>query len=120
MTEMGSLDVPTLVARYEDAALQHRLAIDAGDHKQANRHHDVIAAVYRELRRRGRAAQQALLPLLRHAEPGVRGWAAAHAMEFSPTDGEPVLIELASAPRALGMSASMTLRLWREGKLVFP
>ena len=30
----------------------------------------------------------------------VRGWAAAHALEFAPADGEPVLERLAGSPEA--------------------
>jgi hypothetical protein len=115
-----TLQIDALLARYAEAAAAHRAAVDAADHRLANRHHDEVAAVYRELRRRGEAAQRELLPLLRHADPGVRAWAAAHALEFAPIEGEPVLTELAEVPKALGMSATMTLREWRAGRLRFP
>jgi len=120
MADLTLFDVPSLVSQYADAALANRRAIDNGDHRTANRHYEIVAAIYRELRRRGADAQRALLPLLTHPEPGVRAWAAAHAMEFAPADGEPVLTALTNAPKALGMSATMTLRQWREGKLIFP
>ena len=55
--------------------------------------HAEIAAVYRELRRRGPDDQGALLELLQHDDAGVRLWAAAHALEFAPERGEPVAIE---------------------------
>jgi hypothetical protein len=120
MAALESLDVRDLLVRYGDAAKSHRLAIDAGDHKAANRYHDAIAALYRELRQRGSAAQRELLILLRQDDPGVRAWVAAHALEFAPAEGEPVLLELSMAPGALGMSATMTLREWRAGRLRFP
>lgn len=76
------------------------------------------AAVYRELR--ARAEEAALRPLLGHSDPGVRSWAGAHALEFSPRDGEKVLEELTAEPSLVGFNAQMTLETWREGKLRFP
>lgn len=55
--------VDALVSRYADAASAHQKASEQGDHKRANLQHDVVAAVYRELRRRGEA--EALLPATR-------------------------------------------------------
>ena len=113
--------VEQLVGRYAKAAMAHGRATEAGDHKKANRAYDELAAIYRELRRRGPDAQRALLPLLNDPEPGVCAWAASHALEFAPVEGEPVLRALESIPKSLvSFSAKMTLQQWREGKLQFP
>jgi len=50
----------------------------------------------------------------------VRIWAAAHALEFSPRDGEPVLVAIARLSEPIGFSAEMTLKEWRKGRLEFP
>jgi hypothetical protein len=43
-------------------------------------------------------------------------------MEFAPTEGEPVLTELAESEESgfIGFDAEMTLREWRKGRLRFP
>jgi len=109
-----------LIKRYVAAASGHRRATEEGNPRKANEQHDILAAAYRELRKRGLAAQRKLLPLLVHADVGVRIWAAAHALEFSPRDGEPVLVAIARLSGPIGFSAEMTLKEWRKGRLEFP
>jgi hypothetical protein len=105
-----------LVRLYERAAHDHRQATDA---EAGNKAAHLVALIYRELRKRGLAAQSLLLPLLDAPDFGVRGWAGAHALEFAPEKGEPVLEALSNEPRSLGFSARMTLKVWREGTLKF-
>jgi hypothetical protein len=121
MKHLDALPLDSLIQRYAEAAASHGAATETGDAPAANAAHQVVAACYRELRRRGLEAQQALLPLLDHPDVGVRSWAGAHALEFSPTDGERVLLGLSTQSRSLiGFAAKMTLSLWREGNLKFP
>jgi hypothetical protein len=68
----------------------HGQATLDGDLDVANENADRIAAIYRELRRRG--AESVLLTLLNSRDEGVLAWAAAHALEFAPERGEPVLV----------------------------
>ena len=117
-SDIAALTVDELVRRYAEAASAHQKASERGDHKSANPEHDVVAAVYRELRRRGE--REALLPLLAHAESAVRAWAGAHALEFAPEEGERVLEEVAAEPGLVGFDAKMTLQTWHEGNLRFP
>ncbi len=116
--DLTQVPVGELVSRYADAAAEHVEASEQGDYRRANPQHDVVAAVYSELRRRGEA--EALLPLLAHADPAVRSWAGAHALEFSAREGERVLEELAAEAGVVGLNAQMTLETWREGELRFP
>lgn len=121
MTEMEGETIEELVRRYADAAAIHGRATERSDYVKGNAAHEVISSVYRELRRRGPDAQSALLDLLSDPEPGVRCWAASHALEFSPPDGERVLSEIAGVPKSLvSFSARMTLKQWQDGKLRFP
>ncbi len=112
-------DGAELVGLYAEAAMvADRLDIPS---KLQNRAADCIARVYHELRSRGLEAQRLLLPLLNDPRPGVRSWAAAHALQFEPSAGEPVLRELAKdRPGLRGFSAEITLREWRAGRLKFP
>jgi hypothetical protein len=121
MPKIQQESISSLVERYTAAAASHGQATEAGDHKKANRAADSIAAIYRELRQRGADAQKHLLALLTHPDPGVRGWAGAHALEFAPSDGERALLQLATIRKSLvAFSAEMTLKVWREGRLRFP
>lgn len=113
-------DVVQLVNSYREAAKLHGEATESGDHKAANKAAERIAAIYAELRRRGAAAQAELLPLLAEPALGVRLWAASHALEFSPAEGEVTLKQLSAGGALLGMSADMTLKEWRAGRLRFP
>ena len=110
--------IEELVQEYERAAAAHGQALAAGDNRSANRSHDRIANAYRELRSRAEAHH--LLPLLSSEDGSVRLWAAAHALEFAPGEGEPVLLGLAARPGLLRARAEYTLKAWREGTLKFP
>jgi hypothetical protein len=110
--------IEELIQEYEQAAAAHGRALAAGDHRSANRAHDKVANAYRELRRRAAAPQ--LLPLLRSEDENVRAWVAAHALEFAPEPGEPVLLGLTARPGLLRVQAEYTLKAWREGTLKFP
>lgn len=49
-------------------------------------------------------------------EAGTRCWTASSILEFSPTEGERVLAELARTHKnAIGVTASLTLEQWKEG-----
>jgi hypothetical protein len=116
-----SADIETLVGWYARAAEAYGAT---NDPRAGNRQHDIIAAIYHELRGRGGDAQRALLKLRSHPSGSVRGWVGAHALEFSPDDGVEILEEVAKGPTEppafAGFDAEMTLREWRLGRLRFP
>jgi hypothetical protein len=115
---MSSASVEQLVSWYAEAAGAHLDASEEGNDESANQQHELLASVYRELRRR--SEREALLPLLSSENPGVRSWAGAHALEFAEQQGEKVLEELSHDPGLPGFDAQMTLAAWREGSLSFP
>jgi hypothetical protein len=111
-----SLTVELLVEKYRAASARHGHAIEAGNHKAANREYDVIVAISKELRARGGEAHRRLLGLLNDPEPGTRCWAASEALGFAPLEAEQVLAELAKVPRSLvGFTAELTLQQWKAG-----
>src|SRR5687768_1129810 len=112
--------IEALVQAYTIAAAKHGQAADDPDPGPSTQHAAVLEDVYHELRERGREAQLHLLKLLDHSNPDVRLWAASHALEFAPEEGEPVLKELLDCGGWAAVSADMTLEVWRQGKLVFP
>ena len=116
MKGLDTLSTDELVARYAEAARVHGEATVTGSHP-ANNEADLIAAAYRELRRRG---SELCAPRPAGETEGVTAWAGAHALEFAPEQGEPVLAKLAESPGLLGFGAQITLREWRAGRLTFP
>jgi hypothetical protein len=115
------VELDQLLAQYADAALTHRKASRDGKHKIANHAYDRLSAVVRELRERGPDAQKALLQLLHDERIEVRGWAAAHALEFDSERAASVLEAIAAGPASLEeFSAKMVLQQWRGGNLQFP
>lgn len=108
-----------LIRLYEKAAAEHSQANRRGDFKAGNPAADRVAAIYKVIRSRGLDHQRMLLPLLLSSDKGVRGWAAAHALEFEPRQAEAVLSELAKLEGLEGFSAKMTLKTWREGSFRF-
>jgi hypothetical protein len=116
MSAIDAMSTDELVAQYARAAERHGEATRVGE--AANAEADLIAAAYRELRRR--QSESALLALLGSQSEGIRAWAGAHALEFAPDRGEPVLAELAKSSGLIAFTAQMTLREWRAGRLRFP
>lgn len=115
--QVQGLTADQLVEKYRELSARHGRAIEAGNHKAANRDFDVIVAINKELRARGIEAHRELLTLLNDPEPGTRCWAATDVLEFAPREGEQVLAELAKVPRSLvGLTAEMTLRQWKAGE----
>ncbi|WP_428665989.1 DUF2019 domain-containing protein [Reyranella sp.] len=110
-----------LLEAYGSAAKKHHAANLVGDWRTGNPQATIVFAIYRELRRRGLEAQRALLSLLDEEDLGIRLWTAAHALEFDPDRGIPILEELAkTAPWPENFNAGMTLKLWKKGELSFP
>ncbi|MCO5050790.1 MAG: DUF2019 domain-containing protein [Verrucomicrobiae bacterium] len=118
--ETKNADVGMLLKLYVEAAVAHYCATEKGDYRTANRQHDVVAAAYRELRGRGIEAQRSLLVLLDHPNEAVRAWAAAHALEFAPDEGEPILQSIAKGSGVCKLNATITLDEWKKGALKFP
>ncbi|WP_177233706.1 DUF2019 domain-containing protein [Stigmatella erecta] len=115
--QVQGLTVDQLVEKYRELSARHGRAIEAGNHKAANRDFGVIVAINKELRSRGIEAHRELFKLLNDPEPGTRCWAATDVLEFAPREGEQVLAELAKVPRSLvGLTAEMTLRQWKAGE----
>jgi hypothetical protein len=119
-SQVQKAELVELIAAYSEAARTQGAATETGDYKTGNKASDLLAAIYSELRRRGREAQCVLLPLLSDNDPGVRLWSASHALEFSPSDGERVLEALIPVGRFIGLCAKTTLAEWRQGRLRFP
>ncbi|NOJ95879.1 DUF2019 domain-containing protein [Corallococcus sp. CA049B] len=110
--------IEELVQWYAESSVVYEQSLNAADSRSANRAADKISGTYRELRSRG--AESQLLPLLKSENETVRTHVAAHALEFAPELGEPVLLWIAKRPGFNGIAAHYALKAWREGTLEFP
>lgn len=88
--DFQGVSINQLAHEYVSAAIAHRNA-STSDYREANRQHDIVQDLYREIRCRERSAQNVLLGLLDHPDEAVRGWAAFHSLEFAPKEAERVL-----------------------------
>jgi hypothetical protein len=103
-----------LVHSFEKAAITHKELRSA---KEANRAFDEAVAIARELKRRDKQGLELLLALFQSPTPAIRMTAAGLLLPTAPDKAEPVLQQLTKEPRNIGLSAKMTLREWRAGRL---
>ncbi len=105
-----------LAQQFREATVERVPAIKQNDRKTINRLDDYAQAIYQELRSRGRASQDAMLPLLADDDRNVRGAAAAWVLDFAPDRAIPVLEALVETPMG-GIAASLaraSLIGWRQ------
>jgi len=108
-------DAASLIRDYVAAAM---VAAQLDDVPAQNRAADRLAEIHRILIRTDEIG--ALVPLLDHEAPGVRGWAAAHLLPHRPELAEPALASIEADGGVEGFNAKWTLRTWRDGTLKFP
>jgi HEAT repeat protein len=117
---LQNLSTDKLVERYAEAALLHGENTLSGNYRETNRQHDVIAAIYRELKSRGEEHVMQLKELINDRDDAVRLWAAAHTLDLCQDVSEKVLEEIGRSKGLIPLSARTTLREWRKGTLKFP
>ncbi|GLT08390.1 hypothetical protein ACFQFQ_16870 [Sulfitobacter porphyrae] len=106
-----------LLVRYRNAAYEHSIASADGRYKVANKAYDEIQSILEEISLSNRDDE--LFELYEDAEPGVQLWAATHTLEIDSLRAEQKIKELVNDPSIIGLSAQMTLRGWRAGKIRF-
>lgn len=111
------MNIDELVARYRQAAVKHGEATAAGNHRLANKQHDIVERCYSELKKLGAEGRERLVALTEDHNPWVRAWAAVHCLTYREDVAIRVLEELASVPGLIGFSSQMTLSEWRKGNL---
>lgn len=114
---IGQLE--SLVATYAAEAEEHGRATEVGDHKRANVAHDgLIRALHAlDMVNPGRSA---LVQLLEHANPYVRGWTATHLLRTHTERAVAILEQLADGSGLAALDASVVLQQWRTGRLSIP
>src|SRR5262249_2686289 len=107
--------VNELLERYVTDAIEYAKSEGTPEYVGANAAMDRVGAVYCELRRRGRDAQERVLDLLNHSDAIVSRCARGHAMDFVPERFIPDLEEEATEEGLNGFVARTTLKQVKEG-----
>lgn len=104
-----------IVHDFSESTAAQTDAILKGDAKTGNQNAKRRLRAFRALRSLGDEGRNALLVLLDHARPDVRGMAAAYLLRFRTAEARAVLEGLASGKGLAAFGASETLKRWDEG-----
>jgi hypothetical protein len=123
---LKSMTIPQLIERYTSMLLQqytvrdHHNAQGKRDVGPWNRLADQVEAIHRELKTRGEAGIDAMLPLIHHSNPKVSYAAAVHCLRQRPAQVLPVLEQMARTNdwSETKVDPEGALEMWREGKWV--
>ena len=94
--------------KYIAAAIAYGQAMDDGDSETANSKYDEVIEAFRDIEAAGKT-QSALLDLLDHSSPHVRGWAATHLLSHQPRRASTVILEISKLGGIVGLDAKMVL-----------
>lgn len=107
------------ISEYAELTKLYGDAIEAGNHKQANKAYDELMAVYQQIKAQGALTSEDFHELLSAPSMGTRLWAATHYLAISSDEAEKVLSALGEVPNSLlAVSAKITLEEWGKGRLV--
>jgi len=115
--DLSKLTTPELVELFAKLAVDRHSAMVGSDPETFNRLGDKIGEISEQLKRRGLADRQALLPLFKHPHAAVWYDAATKIMGFAPEQAIPVLEFLAGCDHwLLKTNASSALEMYRKGE----
>jgi len=106
--------IPEELEKYREAAS----GTGDADPSRANRWHARLHASYRFLRDT-EEGRKAIASLLHEDDPHVRGWAAAHCLQWVPAKARAVLEGLRDADGPCAFDAAVTLQEFEAGRLSF-
>jgi hypothetical protein len=93
----------------------HAEATEVGDYKKGNEAHAQIIKALKWLQEN--SLTHLLLPLLESSSIGTRSWAASYLLLHNEQKAINTLELIASSKTIHGLSAQITLREWRMGRL---
>lgn len=86
-----------------------------GNVDSANKATDTALGIRDRIRIAAGGDMSVLKPLLKHANPAVRGWTAAELLPICEEDAKRVLTQIAEAGGTRGFTAKVVLREWSKG-----
>ena len=106
--------ISQLLAAYREAAL----GTGSKDPQQNNKNADKLHACYKRLRET-KDGRDGIAGLVSDENPHVRGWAAAHSLQWVPGIARPALEALRDDDGAAALAAKWTLKEFDDGCLSF-
>ena len=113
--DLTGVTAEDLIRRYVSDAIDYGSKTRCPSAVASNAAATRMGAVYCELRRRGRDAQESLVALLNHPNDDVRGWAQAHVVDFAPERVVPMLEDQVARGGVEAWGARRTLQELKEG-----
>ena len=110
--------IKKVIERYRQGAIMHS---DFSNTKKANKGADQVHACYNILRET-EEGRQVIIAMMDDSDPGVRGWAAVHSLQWVPQRARAVLEALSQSkdiPWQTSFDAEMTLKEYDKGNLKF-
>lgn len=96
-------------------AKKHGEAINHGEHKTANKVHKKIHTLYKFAL--ANKIEITFLDLMDNEDENVQLWAAVCSLKYSKLLAEKKLQDLSNLSTIVSLTATLTLKLWKEGKL---
>ena len=109
------LDIPGILAAFEEASQKHADALENGDHKTVNRNYDKIVQIVKTLISLDKIDY--LSSFLNHTSTGVRLAAAAFLLPTYEKEAVSVLEEIKTGNSFQSLDAEMILEEWHKGNL---
>ena len=88
------------ISEYARLSNLYGCAIEAGNHKQANKAYDKLMEAYRQIKKQGALLSTRFHELLSSPSMGTRLWAATHYLAISCEEAEKVLASLGEVPNS--------------------
>jgi hypothetical protein len=109
------------ISRLEELLRRYRIAAEGAgtlDPEKNNRCADEIHECYRQLRMT-KEGREGIISLIGDSNPFVRGWAAAHSLQWVPESARPALEALRDSNGPGSFAAEWTLIEYENGNLSF-
>lgn len=104
-----------MIDQFISLAREYGTSIDAGDNKSANKAHHKIMSLYKKLQSQNQLSD--LEDLFTHEDINVRLWAATCCLRINEKKALDVLTKISESDQITGLTAKMTLDLWKNGLL---
>jgi hypothetical protein len=111
----GMITRDSIKEKFLNEVAEHGQAVEVGDHKEANKIHKKLYALYILAKEQNQA--DIFSELLIETDENVRLWAATFTLKIYPDLAEKTLSNLAELSNITGLSAKTTIHLWKDGVL---
>ncbi len=106
-----------MICKYKNAAIEYGIAQKNGDHKKANKAHNVLSNIYNKLKIDEKNTILWLTPLTNDKNQFVVLWASTHLLKLDTEFALTKLEYLSQETDLAGFIAKTTISLWKNKEL---